>query len=63
MFAYCPFCGEQFYEREEGPGDEEMSGVPFGMHAQGCRENPEYKETEIDLLKKELWPDHFKDKE
>jgi hypothetical protein len=57
LCTYCPFCGDLIYEREPGKNAELSCEIAFARHASNCRSNPDYKETEMDKLKKKIMGD------
>lgn len=40
LYAGCPYCGDQFYEREEAPNDELACHIAFGLHMTSCPKSP-----------------------
>lgn len=54
LCTFCPFCGEMIYEREPAKNAELACELAFARHAVNCKSNPDYKETEMDKLKKEI---------
>jgi len=55
--VHCPFCGDTVYRRGSAPGAELSCGIAFGLHLTSCRKNPDYKETDMDRLLKDIFGD------
>jgi hypothetical protein len=52
----CPFCDEEFYEREEGPSAELASYVAFGYHLGNCDKAPEDVGDNFEKFLRDLFP-------
>jgi hypothetical protein len=50
----CPYCKDVIYERDDGPLQELSCGIAYGRHEPNCKKRPNYIESDIDKLRKQI---------
>jgi hypothetical protein len=55
VITICPFCGNVVYRREPGVNQEISCSIALGAHVAHCKDNPDYVESEMDKLIKDIF--------
>ena len=50
----CPFCKVKVYTPSQIQTSELACHIAVGMHIANCKENPDYKESDMDKFKREV---------